>query len=156
MESLSEMTRPGCSLHLARPSRSGCHSGVTRAASLSLSIDHFGRGMRFPPFRTVAAGLIALLFVGCGTVDISSHHVGPAPKCEVHGIVMTPEIIKMSSGEIVYAPEYWKPAYDQFPHHGVWLYQGERPYGRASSSVRDYVCADCNEAFQSYWKEKHK
>jgi hypothetical protein len=104
----------------------------------------------------VSVGLIALLLTGCGTADIASRHTGPAPKCEVHGVTMTPELLKMSPGEIVYVNEYWKPTHEQFPHHGVWLYQGERPYGRASSNVRDFVCADCTEAFQNYWKERQK
>jgi hypothetical protein len=95
-----------------------------------------------------------LVFAGCGTLDVTSRHTGPAPTCGIHGTVMIPELISTSSGEICYLPHYYRPAREEFPHHGDWVFQGERPYGRTSRHVRDFVCADCTEGFRRYWKER--
>jgi hypothetical protein len=115
-----------------------------------------------PPARALKARLaqatsitvMAMALVGCGTLDVASRHTGAPPKCEVHGVAMTPELIRMSSGESVYVNGYWKPSQTEFPHHGIWLYQGERPYGRFSGRVRDFVCPECTAAFQKYWRQR--
>ena len=106
--------------------------------------------------QIAALAMLPVILAGCGTLDVASRRTGPPPTCNVHGLTMAPEIIKMSPGEIDYVPEYWKPSQEQFPHHGGWLYRGERSYGRTSRRVRDFVCADCTEDFQTYWKERRR
>ncbi len=104
--------------------------------------------------RVALLGLVLpLLIAGCRTVDVAGRHVGPPPICEVHGRPMTPELIRVSSGEVVYLRDYRKIAELQFPHHGGWLYSGEREFlAPYESKVRDFVCPDCDRAYREFWK----
>lgn len=71
---------------------------------------------------------------------------------------MRSEMIQLTTGEIVYVQaSYDGPLKSQFPHHGDWVYQGERSYGGGhmfSRKVRDFVCPDCTAAFHRYWKRE--
>jgi hypothetical protein len=68
---------------------------------------------------------------------------------------MTPEFIQVSSGEVCYLPDYIRIAQAQFPHHGGLILSGEREFRREfEQRIRDFVCANCTEAYQRYWKER--
>ena len=101
---------------------------------------------------------MALTLIGCGTLDVASENSGPPPVCEIHQKEMAPEMIQLTSGEIVYvAGFYQEPLEKQFPHHGGWVYQGERPYGvLGPRKVRDFVCSDCTAAFHRFWQTRSK
>jgi hypothetical protein len=70
---------------------------------------------------------------------------------------MTPHLIELSSGEAAYLPGYAAAARERFPHHGGILLQGERDLvpavsGRLHySSVRDFVCPQCDKACREWW-----
>jgi hypothetical protein len=100
--------------------------------------------------------LLAALLAGCGTLDLASRHQGPAPVCEIHGTTMQVETIQLSSGEIAYVHGFYeRPLRTQFPHHGDWVYQGERSYGVLSPrKVSDFARPDCTAAFRRYWKRE--
>ncbi len=100
--------------------------------------------------------LISFMFlIGCGTLDLTKEHTGPAPICDIHKCEMHPERISVG-GEIVYMGNYWEICRTQFPHHGGNRYHGETektPYGR---NVIDYVCPECDKAYHLYWKNTQK
>jgi len=107
-------------------------------------------------YAFVAAACLTL--AGCSTLDLTEEVGAEAPRCEVHGTVMTPQIIKLSSGEAAYIPEDYRTiAKQHFPHHGGVLLQGERDSipdvsGRLYyRRVRDFVCPDCDEAHKAWW-----
>jgi hypothetical protein len=102
----------------------------------------------------VAAATTALTSA-CGPVDVASRQMGPPPKCEVHGTVMSPEVVRVSSGEIVYQRDYGEFARTHFPHHGGVVLSGERGFRHEfEPEVRDFVCPACTRAYRDYWKEK--
>lgn len=97
--------------------------------------------------------LASALIAGCSPLDVASHHSGPPPVCEVHHITMEVEIIQLTTGEIGYVwGTYREPLENKFPHHGDWVYDGERAYGFGPRKVRDFVCPECTVAFHGYWK----
>ena len=108
------------------------------------------------PAKLLGVVMAVACLIGCGTLDVASRHTGPPAKCEVHGKVMASELIKMSSGEIIYQTHYLESVRTGFPHHGDWLFQGERAYGRISGQVRDFVCSDCTASFRRYWARESK
>jgi hypothetical protein len=70
---------------------------------------------------------------------------------------MAPEIIEISSGEVVYLTGYREVARTNFPHHGDVILSGEREFRREfERQVRDFTCGDCTEAYRSYWKKRQK
>ncbi len=99
--------------------------------------------------------VVAALAIGCHTVDVASRHTGPPPKCEIHGKDMTPELIYVSPGEAVYLGGYPQYAEGHFPHHGVSILSGEREFSQNAfeTRVRDFVCSDCTDAWDAYWRE---
>jgi hypothetical protein len=99
--------------------------------------------------------MLAIGIIGCGTLDLTKEHSGPAPVCEVHNRMMTPEMIHLTTGELAYVWGFYsKPLKEQFPHHGDWVYQGERPYGGPyAREVHDFVCPDCTAAFHRFWEK---
>jgi hypothetical protein len=107
-------------------------------------------------FRITVLWVLTGLLTGCSTLDLVSKHQGPAPVCEIHKTAMTPELIQLTPGELAYVQAiYSAPLKSQFPHHGDWVYQGERSYFSGlmfSRKVRDFVCPDCTAAFRRYWK----
>ena len=111
--------------------------------------------MRRAFLKILLPPVLAGLLTGCGTLDLVSKHQGSAPICEVHKTEMRPDVVQMTSWEIVYVQAaYSAPLNDLFPHHGGWVFQGERPYGGLGfpRKVRDFVCPDCTAAFRRYWK----
>ncbi len=98
-----------------------------------------------------------LAAAGCGTQDLAYRSTDPAPRCEVHGTVMAPQIIGLSSGSGAFIGGYLKAERKEFPHHGGSLFEDEHPgalpivYG----SVRDFVCPDCDKTWRDWWAAYH-
>ncbi len=108
--------------------------------------------VRAPSLLPLAFAVVAPLG-GCRTVDVASRHIGPPPQCEIHGTEMAPEIIRASSGDVVYLGDYDRYARAHFPHHGGTILSGERGfYSELESRVRDFVCPDCTRACHEYWE----
>jgi len=109
-------------------------------------------------YKLLIVAATALLAVGCRSVDVASQtaQLSSKPrKCEVHGREMQPEWIRVSAGEMAYVvnTRYPEALKHQFPHHGGWLLSCERNFHYAfTGRVRDFVCPDCTEAFEHFWK----
>jgi hypothetical protein len=96
-----------------------------------------------------------MFLIGCGTLDLTKEHTGPAPICDIHKGKMQPEHIYVG-GEIMYMGNYSEICRTQFPHHGRHRYNFETektPYDR---DVIDYVCPDCDKAYDLYWENTRK
>lgn len=110
--------------------------------------------MRSDMIRFFLCAAAPLLAIGCRTVDVASRHSGPPPKCEIHGAEMRPELIRVSSGEVVYLWYYHQIAQARFPHHGGSVFSGEREFRHTFvRRVRDFVCPDCTEAYEEFWRK---
>ncbi|MGV3661905.1 MAG: hypothetical protein ACO1TE_17085 [Prosthecobacter sp.] len=103
--------------------------------------------------QSLLTGALVLLASCSQVTDLATPHKDQSPKCEVHGRVMAPEIIRVE-GESVYINGYPATAKKSFPHHGGVVLNGER-YRRFEfgGRVRDFVCADCDQAHDAWWKE---
>jgi hypothetical protein len=100
--------------------------------------------------------LASLGGVGCRTPDLSAAAAGASVVCEVHHVKMMPEYLPIWSGEKVYRTGYVQAARTRFPHHGIGLYQGERPsLSMWARQVRVDVCPQCTQAYQQYWNQSH-
>lgn len=103
--------------------------------------------------RTFLTMGIAFLATGCRVMDLAAPHRDQSPRCEAHGTVMRAQIIHVD-GESSYLPGYPAMAQKIFPHHGGLVLNGER-YRRFEfgGRVRDFVCADCDDAHAAWWKK---
>jgi hypothetical protein len=106
--------------------------------------------------------ILAVCAMSCGcnrTVDLTAGHLGPAPRCEVHGTEMKPEIIEVSSGEMIYVQtEYSEPLKRDFPHHGGVILSSEREFRSdfVETHIRDFVCPDCTRAYHQWWEDRRR
>ena len=67
---------------------------------------------------------------------------------------MTPELIRVSSGEVTYLWYYGQIAQARFPHHGGAIFSGEREFRNTFvRRIRDFVCPDCTEAYEEFWRK---
>jgi hypothetical protein len=105
--------------------------------------------------RFIVIIALAVVAIGCRSVDLTSQHSDPAPKCEIHGTQMHPEWIRVSTGRIEYTRiSYLDDAKQRFPHHGGVILSGEREFMQPiDRRVRDFVCPDCTRVYEAYWKE---
>jgi hypothetical protein len=106
---------------------------------------------RFPSLLLTVA--LAALAAGCQTPDLTTRYPGTGAVCEVHRTAMQAEVLPVVSGEAVHRSGYLAAAQSQFPHHGIQLFQSERPsLPVLARQARDYVCPQCTQAYQEYWK----
>jgi hypothetical protein len=98
--------------------------------------------------------VLGVLVAGCRTSDLTANAPGASAVCELHHAAMKPEWLPVWSGAVIYRSGYVPAARGQFPHHGIGLYQGERDsLPVLARQVRVFVCPQCTQAYQEYWKK---
>lgn len=92
----------------------------------------------------------ALCLTSCGTYDLTAKHVGPPPRCEVHGATMYPETMPTSPQVMAYLPGLSSAIAKDFPHHGTVRLEGEEGNFVVNRRVRAFVCPVCQKNYLQY------